>query len=254
MDTLSSVQLFGVKITTDSKENILKYIYNSIEKEGKGVKIFTPNPEIIMYAQSHPEFMQVLNEADVALPDGIGVGLASFLCGKGFISRVTGVDFIDDLFTMLNVVGNSSMKTLKNPYSVGLFGGKPGVAEKAANCLQKKYSGIAISLSSDEWDEKKIKGKKIDILLVALGFPKQEKWISENINKNPIRVAMGVGGAFDFLAGEVSRAPVFVRRLGLEWFYRLCIQPWRIKRQLALISFMLLVIKESLSPHREKTS
>jgi len=84
----------------------------------------------------------------------------------------------------------------------------------------------------------------VDILFVAYGFPKQEEWIAKNLPKLPVKAAMGVGGAFDYISGNVSRAPFFVRAIGLEWLFRLIRQPWRIKRQLRLATFILLVIKE----------
>ncbi len=253
MQNLKSIQLFGVKVTTDSKKNILKYIEESLENGGQTVKIYTPNPEIIMHARSHHEFMDTLNEANIALPDGIGIGIASFLCGKGNIPRISGTDFIFDLLNHLTGVKNSSVKISKNPYTLGFFGGKPGVAEKVADCLQKKYSGITISLATDHILEKDLKEKKIDILFVALGFPKQEEWISENLEKSSVKVAMGVGGAFDFIAGEVHRAPIFIRKVGLEWLFRLTVQPWRIKRQLALISFIGLTLKSIFSLRKRKS-
>jgi len=87
----------------------------------------------------------------------------------------------------------------------------------------------------------------IDILFVAFGAPKQEFWISENLDKIPVKIAIGVGGAFDYISGKIPRAPFFVRKLGMEWLFRLLVQPWRIKRQLSLIEFAWLVIKEKLS-------
>ena len=86
----------------------------------------------------------------------------------------------------------------------------------------------------------------MDILFVAFGFPKQEQWIAENLDKIPVKVAMGVGGAFDYISGNVPRSPVFIRKLGLEWLFRLIIQPWRLKRQLALFKFIYLVLREKL--------
>lgn len=86
----------------------------------------------------------------------------------------------------------------------------------------------------------------IDILFVAFGAPKQEMWISKNLNKIPVKIAIGVGGAFDYISGKTLRAPGFIRNIGLEWLFRLIAQPWRIKRQLALLEFIWLVIKEKL--------
>ncbi|MGE5041454.1 MAG: WecB/TagA/CpsF family glycosyltransferase [Candidatus Levyibacteriota bacterium] len=246
MPVLPSINLLGIEITTASKEKVLEYIYISLKKPENKLKIFTPNPEIIVYARSHPDFQKVLNEADIALPDGIGISLASVLTGKGLIRRITGTDLVEELLQYVERREKSQSGDIKKPYKIGLFGAGPGVAEQAADCLQKKYSGTEILFASDVWDEKKLKGKHLDILFVALGFPKQERWISENLEKIPATIGIGVGGAFDFISGDVSRAPKFLRRLGLEWLYRLMVQPWRIKRQLSLISFFMLVLRESL--------
>jgi N-acetylglucosaminyldiphosphoundecaprenol N-acetyl-beta-D-mannosaminyltransferase len=99
---------------------------------------------------------------------------------------------------------------------------------------------------SKEWNDD-LKDKKVDILFVAFGSPKQEIWLSENLKKLPVKVAMGVGGSFDFISGRVSRAPRILRALGLEWLFRLVIQPWRIKRQLSLLAFIFLIFKEKFS-------
>ena len=129
---------------------------------------------------------------------------------------------------------------------MGFLGAGPSVAVKTAECLEKKYKGLKISMVSQEWSEE-LKSKKTDILFVAFGSPKQEIWIAENLNQLPAKVVIGVGGAFDFISGKVRRAPVFIRQLGLEWLFRLIIQPWRIKRQLKLLTFIDLVLKEKFS-------
>ena len=234
MEELPFIKLFGVKITTSSEREILKYIIKNLGEKGSKLFITTPNPEIIMYALSHPEFKSKLNKADIGLADGVGVPIAVLLTQNIKLHRVTGTDLLEKLCSKLS----------KSPYSVGFFGGVGGVAEKTAECLQKKYSGLKVSYASSGWDQKKTKGKKIDVLFVAMGFPKQEEWIYENLDKIPVSVAMGVGGAFDFFSGKISRAPKLIRTFGLEWFYRLIHQPWRIKRQLVLTSFSLLVFKE----------
>lgn len=244
MEELKSIRLFGVKVTTSQEADILKYITTSLEERGKPLFITTPNPEIIMYARSHPEFKKILNEADIALPDGIGISLCAWLMGKGRIQRVTGVDMVEKLCAQLAESGHST----------GFFGGQTGVAERTAVCLQKKYSRLTVSYASDTWDEAKIKGKKIDILFVAMGCPAQETWIHENLGKIPVCVAMGVGGSFDFISGNVQRAPKILRMIGLEWLYRLVRQPWRVKRQLALISFSFLTFKEMFTSRFPKTS
>lgn len=237
MDTLNSTEVLGLKVTAESEKKILEHILDEIQKGTRKISIFTPNPEIIMYARTHPTFKTLFNKADISIPDGVGVLLASILLGHGIRYRVTGVDLMEKLCKALSTESKSA-------YSVGFFGGLGGVAEKTAECLQKKYSGLNVSYCSETWDDKKIKAKKIDVLFVAMGCPKQEQWISENLAKIPVTIAMGVGGAFDFISGEVKRAPFIVRFFGFEWLYRLIVQPWRWKRQLALISFSILVFKE----------
>ncbi|MFI5265560.1 MAG: WecB/TagA/CpsF family glycosyltransferase, partial [Candidatus Levyibacteriota bacterium] len=236
MEELEFIKLFGVKITTANEESILKYILKTIDNKGKKLFITTPNPEIIMYGNSHPEFKKILNEADLALPDGIGVSLCAWLTGKGYVHRITGVDMVEKVCSALS----------KSADSAGFFGGLPGVAEDTAKCLQKKYYGLTVNYASDVWDTEKMTGKKIGVLFVAMGYPAQEKWIHENLDKIPVRVAIGVGGAFDFISGNTSRAPKLLRMIGLEWLYRLVIQPWRWRRQLALIKFSLMTLKEAL--------
>lgn len=244
MEPLPSVQILGVKVTTASESKILEYIEHHIKSSHKKLFITTPNPEIIMYARSHPEFKKMLNEADLALADGVGVTIGGYILGKGKIPRITGTDMVKKL----------CRETSKNAESIGFFGGRGDVAEKTAECLQKKYSGLTVKYADEIWDEAKLKGKSIDILFVAMGYPKQEKWIYENLKDIPVKVAMGVGGAFDFISGKTPRAPQFLQKVGLEWLYRLIRQPWRWKRQLALISFTFLVLQESLHMPIKKTS
>lgn len=236
-ETLESKKLLGVKITTVSSKSILQYIHNTLKNKADKVFITTPNPEILVYAAKHPHFMKVLNTAQIALPDGVGITICAWIMGWGKIARITGVDMMETL----------ALEASKNAYSLGLFGGMEGVAERAADCLRKKYPGVNIVYASSNLNLQKIKSQNIDILFVALGFPKQEEWIFENLGKIQARVAMGVGGSFDYFAGSVSRAPKFIRSIGMEWFYRLARQPWRWKRQLALIEYIRLIILEKFN-------
>ncbi len=249
MEELRNIKLFGVKITTSKEESILKYIESHLKKMSGKTFITTPNPEIIIYARRHPDFMKVLNSADIALPDGVGVPIACLLTHKVSVKRIAGVDFMEEICKMAS---ESATKDSKSIVNIGLFGGVPGIAKLTGECLKKKYSGLTISYASDTWNMHELRGKKLDILFVAMGFPKQEKWIYENIDKIPARVVMGVGGSFDFISGKVNRAPKIVRKVGLEWLYRLIRQPWRLKRQLALISFAALTLQAVFGLKNEK--
>ena len=237
---LDEISLLGVKLTNATEKEVLEYITKSIENSSKKYYIVTPNPEILVYANNNISFKEILNNAKLALIDGVGIILAGKVLGKNIKHRVTGTDLMESL----------CKEIAKKPITVGFLGGGPKVAEKSAECLQKKYPGLKVVFADQEPDKllKSLKEPKLlmDILFVAFGFPKQEQWIAENLDKIPVKVAMGVGGAFDYISGNVPRSPVFIRKLGLEWLFRLIIQPWRLKRQLALFKFIYLVLREKL--------
>ena len=155
-------------------------------------------------------------------------------------------------------------KAAEKKWSVFLFGAGEGIAKKAGENLKGRYRGLRVdgSSRSDFFERFTLKGSDASqknlnrslqyelpaILFVALGAPKQEKWINENLKKMPnVKLAIGVGGAFDFISGNIKRAPNFIRLLGLEWLWRLIIQPWRIKRVLnAIIIFPLLILRDKI--------
>lgn len=277
MKELKEVNILDVTLTNASKNEILEYVFDSLENSSEKLQIFTPNPEIVMYAKSHEPFRTMLNQAQIKLIDGVGLVLAAGILGKGSVERISGVDFMERL----------CKESVRKGVTTGFLGGRNGVALETAQCLQKKYPGLKISFIGEEWESgewipesyqeslaeyesriknqesskmTKISNKKvhdssfmihdsspIDILFVAFGFPKQEEWISSHSNSYSFRVGMGVGGAFDYFSGSVSRAPGLIRNIGFEWLYRLIRQPWRAKRQVALLHFMKLVLKERFS-------
>lgn len=230
---LNKIDILGIHITNEPKVTILEYSLKRLRDATKKFVIVTPNPEIVIYANKHPRFKKLLNEAEIALPDGIGLLFAGVILGKSLTQRFTGIDFIEELCS----------KCRDNPLSIGFLGGRGNVAKRTAECLKNKYPWIVIRYIGEEWNEKEYK-KPFDILFVALGFPKQEEWIFSNLDRIPVTCAMGVGGSFDYISGEVMRAPYIIRRLGFEWLFRLIRQPWRVKRQLALLEFSFLIIKE----------
>ncbi|MDO8658833.1 MAG: WecB/TagA/CpsF family glycosyltransferase [Candidatus Levybacteria bacterium] len=248
---LEKKKVLEIGITDATENEILKYIITSLEKKEEKYYIVTPNPEILVYSNSHSSFKTILNNARIALCDGIGIIWAGKILGQGVKHRVGGTDFIEKVCS----------EVCKKPITVGFLGGRGSVAEKTAECLQKKYPGLKVVFAASEWPENSSKfirstssGQSsklsIDILFVAFGFPKQEEWIAQNLDKIPVKMAMGVGGAFDYISGNVRRAPVWIRNIGLEWLYRLIRQPWRIKRQLALLEFIFLVLKKKFTPSK----
>ncbi len=203
--------------------------------------ICTPNPEIVMEAQRDKELMVILREADMVVPDGIGVVWASKYSTIRLKERVAGYDLTQNLFAEL-------AKTEKTFF---FFGGAPGVAAEAARRMQRKYPGLKIvGIHNGYFDAKEektiihdIKKLSPSILLVGLGAPKQEKWIYDNMRLLGAKVSIGVGGSFDVMAGNAKRAPKPFQKLGLEWFYRLLTQPTRWRRMMRLPIFAFTVLK-----------
>lgn len=254
--------ILGVGFTIDSEIKILEYIAEKVAKRVGKVMVLTPNPEMLILARKDKHFRTVLNSAEIALPDGMGVVKASKVLGKGIDARITGVDFMEKL---IKTASSELPKMQNRQASIGFIGGREKVAERAAICLEKKYPGANFFVYSEDIDAKnfnfqtvkfkKIQDgglseffpKKLDILFVAFGFPTQEKWINARLPHIPVTCAMGVGGAFDIISGKTKRAPRVLQSAGLEWFWRLAHQPWRIRRQIKLIQFPFLVLQEKFA-------
>lgn len=227
------VDILGVKVDDLKMAEALAMVEKWIWNPGKHY-IVTPNPEFIVAAQKDPLFKKILNGADLSIPDGVGLKLS----GK-VKNTFPGTDFMEELVKL----------SAEKGFTVGFLGSREGVAKKAAECLLKKYPGFKVSFaesggevdSNGQLKEQDLRLPATDLLFVAFGHIKQEKWIASNLDKIPVHVAMGIGGAFDYLSGSVPRAPIWMRKLGLEWLFRLMIQPWRIKRQLALIEYLWLI-------------
>lgn len=214
----------------------------SLLKEGGKHHVVTPNNEMLVEASRHPQFRSVLNAASLRLPDSTGLLFAARMTGQQLPSRVPGVDTVESVCTKL-----------ASEHGVFFLGGKEGVGRRASEVLQRKNPGLRVagvyegSPSKDERDAiiAKINASGAHLLLVAFGAPAQDLWIAENLPRlTTVRVAMGVGGTFDFIAGRIRRAPKLLRVLGLEWLWRLVLQPKRIGRIWnAVIVFPLLVLR-----------
>jgi N-acetylglucosaminyldiphosphoundecaprenol N-acetyl-beta-D-mannosaminyltransferase len=233
MKNFEKIFLLGVGITNATEQKVLEFIITGLEKQTEKYYVVTPNPELLVIANKDKQYKSILNGAKLALPDGIGVMIGAQLFGVTLRQRIHGVDLVENLCREVS----------NRPITVGFLGAGPNVAEKTAECLKRKYSSLRVGMVSQEWTEG-LKSKKVDLLFVAFGSPKQEIWIADHLNILPAKVIVGVGGAFDFLSGKVIRAPRVLRSLGLEWLFRLIIQPWRIKRQLSLLMFVSLILKE----------
>ena len=196
---------------------------------GRPHQLTTVNPEFVVAAQSDQKFRQIINNAALALPDGIGLlKAARFLRTTPLPERVAGSDLVVRLAELSHHKG----------YSIYFLGAWDGVAEQAIRNLKKQYPRLNVAgcyAGSPALEENEVIMQRIlptapDILLVAYGAPKQDKWIARNFDRLNIPVCIGVGGSFDFIAGTAKRAPLWMQRFGLEWLHRLIKQPWRWRR------------------------
>ncbi len=228
------LNVLGVGVDTYSMMEATDVLCAAMEKDA-GFSVYTPNSEIILHAYKNPDYCALLNRGNLVTPDGIGVVYASKILGKPLKERVGGFDLSNKVLEKIAGTGKT----------VYLFGGKPGVAEKAAEKICALYPGTIICGTQDGYfDAEKeqkimedIREKKPDLLFVCLGFPKQEIWIDAHKDALNAKVCIGAGGSLDVFAGTVKRAPVSFQKLGLEWFYRLLKQPSRAIRMLALPKF-----------------
>ncbi|MFD1451556.1 WecB/TagA/CpsF family glycosyltransferase [Oceanobacillus sojae] len=223
---------------------LVEDIFPALQRKEKKF-IVTANPEIVMKAQEDSSFKKVIQEADYTVPDGIGIILAAKMLKTPLQERIAGFDLTLDL---LNYADEYEL-------SCYFLGAKEDVNEKAVKRVESDYPNIHIAGRHNgyfDFDDRKlaeeIAATSPDIVLVAAGFPKQEKWIAAYKDLFNHGLFMGVGGTFDVLAGEVKRAPKMWVKLNLEWFYRLLKQPrTRLKRTLKLFGFMWDIIKNKKS-------
>lgn len=208
--------------------------------------ICTVNPEFVMIAQRDPSFFALLNRVPMCLADGVGLIWAAKWLGQPLPARVTGADGVPKL----------AARAAEQGWRLFLLGAAEGVAQQAADILTATYPTLQIvgvyAGSPHPADAPAIiatvNASQADILLVAYGAPQQDLWIDRYQAQLQVKVAMGVGGTFDYIAGIVPRAPAIMRRLGLEWLYRLYKQPWRWRRMLRLPQFMWAVIRYRHAP------
>lgn len=241
-----SIYVLGVRIDWLFQQDALNRIEQAIAQwhaSGNTLpcqQIITVNTEFVMAAQRNQEFRQTINNAALVLPDGIGVVLAARYIGYSLPERITGIDTLEALAKRCAVAG----------YRLYLLGAAPGVAEQAAARLQLLAPGLEIAgtyagspgPAENEAILERIRAARADVLCVAYGAPAQDLWIQRNLSRLSVAVAMGVGGAFDFLSGRQHRAPHLMQRMGLEWLYRLYREPWRWRRMLALPQFAVQVL------------
>lgn len=231
----------GNAISSDAPHPQSKIQNPKLVLEGSKIhQICTVNPEFIMTAQRNTHFAAVLRQADLCVPDGIGVLWAARRQGVVLQERVTGSDGIYRICE----------QAAQRGWRVFLLGAAEGVAEQAAQRLVALYPGLQVvgayngSPALADWPTiaERLTTAQPHILFVAFGHPRQDLWIAQHRHELPGQVALGVGGAFDFVAGVILRAPRWMQHWGIEWLYRLCQQPWRWRRMAVLPLFALRIL------------
>ncbi len=269
------IDILGVPFDPITHNQAIETINKTILQGGRQLFIATPNPEMVLEADKNEDFKKILQSTSLNIPDGIGILWAAkylettkndksktFKVLKGIFSlptlllnpkkyrsvlpeRVTGTD-------LMQKICEKAVPSAR----IFLLGAGPGVAEKAKKKLESKYNCTIVgtdegSAHPENYHQLReiINGAEPDILFVAFGAPKQEIWLSRNVQYlSSVKVAIGIGGAFDFVSGDIKRAPQAMQKLGLEWLWRLLRQPSRIKRIFnATIKFPLKVILSRLS-------
>lgn len=232
------VKIQRLNVDTFTIDEAIKYA-NTISGQ-----VITINPEMIENASQNPDFAEIINSAELVIPDGIGVEIGLKILGYN-VRRIAGIEFSHRMIE----------ECAKNSQSVALVGAKPQIVEKAKENLEKKISGLYITYAHDGYfsnDEEIINELKIRqprLVLCALGSPKQEEFIIKAKQVLPNALFVGVGGSFDVWSGVVERAPEIYQKLGLEWLYRTVKEPKRFKRIFPTLPlFVLKVLREKFIP------
>lgn len=231
------IEVLGVPIDDVTMEEALSAALMLMERPGAAYCV-TPNAEIVYEAQKDQELRRCVSQADLILPDGAGVVLGAKILGTPLSEKVAGIDFAAGLMERLA----GTEKTLY------LLGGKPGVAETAAERLRESYPGLKICGVRDGYFPEdgpvveEINRHKPDVLFVCLGAGKQERFMNAHQAELEVGFMAGLGGSLDGFAGQVKRAPQWMIRCNLEWLYRLIKEPWRFGRMLRLPKFLMKVI------------
>jgi len=237
---VEQVRVLDVPISRVTNEQALAILTGFVESREPHL-VVTADASAVVTAAQDAEFRAVVQGADLVTPDSTGILWAARRLGKPLPERVSGVDLAARLCELAG----------KHGWGVFFYGAAPGIADEAAASMQARYPGMRIAgtahgfLNAHEQTEleSRIREARPELLFVAMGIPRQEKWIWSRMSRLGVPVSMGVGGSFDVFAGRVSRAPLWMQRRGLEWLYRLWKNPRKISKVATLPRFVLLVLQ-----------
>lgn len=243
-----SFQIRGKIIFSKGMSELLKNLKKSLSSQKETILVFTPNPEQIMLAESSQEFNDYLLQADILVPDGVGLTYAARILGKDDneqnIERIPGRLLAEEVIKLAEQQNKKILVIGGRDYST--------TGKITVSGVEMNWSSAYVDVNNPTEGEEvalreRIEAVKPDIVFVAFGAPAQEEWLVRNreyLSEQGVKIGMVVGGTFDYLLGIVPSPPSWVSKIGLEWLFRLVTQPWRVKRQLKLISFIWLVLEE----------
>lgn len=232
------INILGTEFDNFTEKQFHKYLNDDLDVHANKF-IVTPNPEIVLSARKNPDFSKIVNDADYVIPDGIGIIKGAKTLGTPMHERITGFD------TLMFLIKTANKRGLK----LYLLGSKPEVIKASAERVKRDFSNAKLVgyhdgyFKNDQDIVDDIVAKKPDIVLVALGSPKQEFFIN-NYRKQNNAIWIGVGGSFDVFSGTKKRAPIIFQKLSLEWLYRLLKEPTRIGRMAAIPKYMHMINRE----------
>lgn len=233
------IDVLGVGFDNVTMEEAVEQGMSLLHSEGAHY-VVTPNPEIVEACRENKAARDIVNGADLVLPDGIGIIKGAAMLGTPLKEKTPGIEFAAHILERMAGEG----------LSLYLLGAKPGIAEQASEKLSARYPGLKIAGTHDGYFKEDgpvvedIRQSGADCVFVCLGAPKQEFWMAKNGAATGARLLCGLGGSLDVFAGTVERAPKFFCDHGLEWFYRLCKEPRRIGRMMKLPLFLVHVKQE----------
>lgn len=245
------VNVLGLPVDVVDMPLALEWAEERIASNLPPGSILSANPEKVYALRASPLLQRLFPEAALIVPDGIGVVWAMHLLQRCRVSRVAGSDLMPALCAL----------SAKRGYRIFIYGSSEETSRGATATLQRRYPGLQVAgrqhgfLASKEMPTliDRINASKTDILFVALGTPRQEQWMDAHLPQLDVRLCQGVGGTLDTIHGSVRRAPLFMQKLHLEWFFRLLSQPLRIWRQRVLAFFVIEVLVEKLRHTRSAT-
>lgn len=233
-----TVTIMDIEFLNTTKTNFLEgHLYLHLQQERKCF-VVTANPEIVMKAREDTAYKRAIQSADYIVPDGVGVLLAAKIMKQPLQERIAGSDLMIDLLTFAE----------EQELSCYFLGAEPDVNDQAVFEAKKRFPNLKVAghqhgfFSDGDQVAEEVRASNPDIILVALGFPRQEEWIKNHIADFDKGVFIGVGGSLDILAGKVKRAPDRWIKYNLEWLYRILQQPFRVKRIFKVFEFMIRII------------